>query len=73
MDTTLTTTFGILAKTLMYTIYNVNNQFIGLRQKLWFHCPQTKQLKQPFFSIDNKNVLAVNVKAKATHTTIFSW
>ena len=29
MDTTLTTTFGILAKT-MHTIYNVNNEFIGL-------------------------------------------
>ena len=36
-----------------------------------FYCPQMKQLKQPFFSIDNKNVLAVNVKAKATHTATF--
>ena len=29
--------------------YNVNKQFIGLRKKLWFHCVQMKQLKQPFF------------------------
>ena len=29
--------------------YNMNNQFVGLRQKLWFHCAQIKQLKQPFF------------------------
>ena len=36
-----------------------------------FYCPQMKQLKQPFFSIDSKNVLAVNVKAKATHTATF--
>ena len=54
MDTTLTTTFWILAKTLMHTIYNVNNQFIGLRQKLWFHCPQMKQLKQPFFRLTTR-------------------
>ena len=37
MDTTLTTTFGILAKTLMHTIYNLQREqpvYIGLRQKL---------------------------------------
>ena len=31
--------------------YNVNNQFIGLRQKLWFHCAEMKQLKQLFFRL----------------------
>ena len=28
------------------TFYNFNNQFIGLRKQLWFHCVQMKQYKQ---------------------------
>ena len=39
------TTFWILAKNIhAYHLrdYNVNNQFVGLRQKLWFHCAQMK-------------------------------
>ena len=53
METTLTTTFWIIAKysSIWSAMYNVNNKFIGLRQKLWFHCAQMKQLKQPFFRL----------------------
>ena len=52
MDTTLTPTFWILPKTyIRSTIYNVNNQSIGLRQEPWFHCAQMKQFKQPFFRL----------------------
>ena len=64
--TMLTTTFWILVKTYIKSAtYNVNNQFIDLRQKL---C--TNEIAQTtIFSIDNKNVLTL----KTTYTTSFSF
>ena len=48
MDTTLTTAFGILDKTLMHTIYNLQHE-----QPVYRFKAKTlvlpKQLKQPFF------------------------
>ena len=32
----------IIQITIESTIYNVNNQFMDLRQELWFHCAQMK-------------------------------
>ena len=70
MDTTLTTTFGILAKT-MHTIYNLQRE-----QRVYRFMVETlismsinETTQTTIFSIDNKNVLAL----KATHTTFFSW
>ena len=69
MDTTLTTTFGILAKT-MHTIYNLQRE-----QRVYRFMVETlismsinETTQTTIFSIDNKNVLAL----KATHTTFFS-
>ena len=69
MDTTLTTTFGILAKT-MHTIYNLQRE-----QRVYRFMLETlismsinETTQTTIFSIDNKNVLAL----KATHTTFFS-
>ena len=56
MDRKMATTFLILAKTFMHTVYIINNEFIGLRQKLWFHCVQMKQLKQLIFRLITKMV-----------------
>ena len=69
MDTTLTTTFRILAKT-MHTIYNLQRE-----QRVYRFMVETlismsinETTQTTIFSIDNKNVLAL----KATHTTFFS-
>ena len=69
MDTTLTTTFGILAKT-MHTIYNLQRE-----QRVYRFMVETlismsinETTQTTIFSIDNKNVLAL----KTTHTTFFS-
>ena len=69
MDTTLTTTFGILAKT-MHTIYNLQRE-----QRVYRFMVETlismsinETTQTTIFSIDNKNVLAL----KAIHTTFFS-
>ena len=72
MDATLTTSFLILAKTFMHTIYKVqrNNQFI----RLWFTAKKlillyTNEATQTtIFSIDDKNVLTL----KTTYTNSFS-
>ena len=69
MDTTLTTTFGILAKT-MHTICNLQRE-----QRVYRFMVETlismsinETTQTTIFSIDSKNVLAL----KATHTTFFS-
>ena len=74
MDTTLTTTFGILAKTLMHSIYNLQREqpVYRFKVKTLISLSTNETTQTTIFWIDNKNVLTVNVKAKATHTTIFS-
>ena len=66
MDTTLTTTFGILAKTLMHTIYNLQREqpVYRFKAKTLISLSTNETTQTTIFSIDNKNVLAVNVKAK---------
>ena len=49
MDTTLKTTLCIWSAN-----SNLNNQSIGLRQKLWFQHAQMKQLKQPFLRLTTR-------------------
>ena len=74
MDTTLATTFGILAETLMHTIYNLQREqpVYRFKAKNLVSLSTNETTQTIIFSIDNKNVLAVNAKAKATSTTIFS-
>ena len=59
MDTTLTTTFWILAERFIHTIYNLQLQqqvHTFKAKSLISLYVQMKQLKQPFFFIDHKNV-----------------
>ena len=52
MDTTLITTFWIfLAKRFMHTNRRLQREqpVYRLKEKLWFHCTEMKQLKQLFF------------------------
>ena len=71
MDPTLTTTFGILAKTLIHTIYKLQRErpVYRFKAKTLISLPTNETTQTTIFSIDNKNVLALN----ATHTTIFSY
>ena len=59
MDTTLTTTFWILAERFIHTTYNLQlqQQVHTFKAKTLISLyVQMKQLKQPFFLIDHKNV-----------------
>ena len=70
MDTTLTTTFGILAKTLMHTIYNLQREqpVYRFKAKTLISLCRNETTQTTIFSIDNKNVLTF----KTTYTTSFS-
>ena len=69
-DTTLTTIFGILAKTLMHTIYNLQHEqpVYSFKAKTLISLSANETTQTTIFSIGDKKVLAL----KATHTTIFS-
>ena len=71
MDPTLTTTFGILAKTLIHTIYKLQRErpVYKKKKKTLISLPTNETTQTTIFSIDKRNVLALN----ATHTTIFSY
>ena len=71
MDTTLTATFWILAKTFMHTNYNLQREqpVYRFKAKTLISLSTNETTQTTIFSIDNKNVLAL----KATPTTSFSW
>ena len=70
MNTALTTTFRILSKTLMHTIYNLQREqpIYRIKTKTWISLSTNETTQTTIFPIDNKNALAL----KVTHTTIFS-
>ena len=71
MDTTQATTFKILSKTSMHTIYNLQREqpVHRFKAKTLISLSTNETTKTTIFPIDNKNVLPL----KTTHTTSFSW